>query len=139
MLVQYHLISGPSRQLSGRTWPQLCSEDVGIDLAMYLEGNWTVFKKQFWAPEGKRRRGRPKLTWRQIVEAKIKVKKRSWDTLQKQGRERKVWITLVTALYTKGVTGNKKVSIPSIPTSSLLMENIIVNIKENVPQLPFDA
>lgn len=73
------------------------------------------------------------------MEAKIKVQKRSWETLQKQGSERKVWITLVTALYTKGVTGNKKVSIPSIPTSSLLMENIIVNIKENVPQLPFDA
>lgn len=70
------------------------------------------------------------------MEAKIKVQKRSWDTLQKQGSERKVWITLVTALYTKGVTGNKKVSIP---TSSLLMENIIVNIKENVHQLPFNA
>lgn len=73
------------------------------------------------------------------MEAKIKVQKRSWDTLQKQGSERKVWITLVTALYTKGVTGNKKVNIPSIPTSSLLMENIIVNIKENVHQLPFNA
>lgn len=70
------------------------------------------------------------------MEAKKKVQKRSWNTLQKQGSERKVWITLVTVLYTKGVTGNKKVSIP---TSSLLMENIIVNIKENVHQLPFNA
>lgn len=73
------------------------------------------------------------------MKAKIKVQKRSWDTLQKLGSERKGWITLVTALYTKGVTGNKKVSIPSIPTSFLLMEKIIVNVKENVHQLSFDA
>ncbi|XP_061188858.1 uncharacterized protein LOC133197034 [Saccostrea echinata] len=59
----------------------------------------------FWTPEGKRKRGRPKVTWRRTVEAELKVQKRSWGTLQKLASDRQGWRTLVTALYAKGVTG----------------------------------
>lgn len=61
----------------------------------------------FWTPEEKRKRGRPKVTWRRTVEAEIKEQKRNWGTLQKLSNDRHGWRTLVTALYAKGVTGSK--------------------------------
>lgn len=50
--------------------------------------------------------GRPKVTWRWIVEAEIKEQRKSWGTLQKLAHDRQGWRTLVTALYTKGVEGS---------------------------------
>jgi hypothetical protein len=38
----------------------------------------------YWTPEGKRKRGRPKVTWRRTVEAELKDMKESWNSLQKQ-------------------------------------------------------
>lgn len=61
----------------------------------------------FWTPEGKRKRGRPKVTWRRTVEAEMKEHQRSWGTLQKLASDRQGWRALVTALYAKGVTGSK--------------------------------
>ena len=61
----------------------------------------------FWTPEGKRKRGRPKITWRRTVEAEMRKQKRSWGTLQKLASDRQGTRDLVTALHAKGVTGSK--------------------------------
>jgi urease beta subunit len=41
-----------------------------------------------WTPQGKRKRGRPKLTWRRVVEKEMKEGGYSWGTLQQQAANR---------------------------------------------------
>ena len=36
-----------------------------------------------WTPLGKRKRGRPKTTWRRTVEAELKNMNHSWGTIQR--------------------------------------------------------
>ena len=42
-----------------------------------------------WTPEGKRKRGRPKTTWRRTVEGEIKDLNHTWDTIQRLAQDRK--------------------------------------------------
>ena len=51
-----------------------------------------------WTPEGKRKRGRPKNTWRRTVEAELKTLNHSWGTVEKLARDRQEWRTFVAAL-----------------------------------------
>ena len=41
-----------------------------------------------WTPEGGRRRGRPKITWRRTVEAELKTLHHTWGTIQRLARDR---------------------------------------------------
>ena len=50
-------------------------------------------------PEGKRKRGRPKATWRRTVEAEMKNLKHSWGTIQRLAKDRHGWRSFVAALY----------------------------------------
>ena len=36
-----------------------------------------------WTPEVKRKRGRPKTTWRRTIENEIKERRYTWDTIEK--------------------------------------------------------
>ena len=51
-----------------------------------------------WTPEGKRRRGRPKTTWRRIVEKGLREPNYSWSTIKKLGKDRQRWKDFVAAL-----------------------------------------
>jgi len=51
-----------------------------------------------WTPEGKRKRGRPKNTWRRAVEGELKTLKYNWDTIRKQALSKQQWRTFVAAL-----------------------------------------
>ncbi|KAI4885603.1 hypothetical protein NFI96_005381 [Prochilodus magdalenae] len=51
-----------------------------------------------WTPEGKRKRGRPKNTWRRTVEAEMKTLNHSWGTVGKLTQDRQKWRTFVAAL-----------------------------------------
>jgi len=51
-----------------------------------------------WTPEGKRKRGRPKNTWRRTVEAELKTFQHTWGTIQKLAQDRQEWRTFVAAL-----------------------------------------
>ncbi|KAI4895122.1 hypothetical protein NFI96_008762 [Prochilodus magdalenae] len=51
-----------------------------------------------WTPEGKRKRGRPKNTWRRTVEAEMKTLNHSWGTVGKLAQDRQKWRTFVAAL-----------------------------------------
>jgi len=54
----------------------------------------------FWTPEGKRRRGRPRITWRRTVEAEMNELNHSWGSLQKMAKDRQKWRTFVAAPHT---------------------------------------
>ena len=51
-----------------------------------------------WTPEGKRRRGRPKETWRRTVEREMKENNLTWDSINKKAADRGQWRELVSAL-----------------------------------------
>ena len=51
-----------------------------------------------WTPTGKRKRGRPKETWRRTVESEIKEMGMSWPEVEKKAQDREIWRELVLAL-----------------------------------------
>ena len=55
-----------------------------------------------WTPEGKRRQGRPKITWRRTVEAEMKAAGKTWGQLQTDAQDREAWRKLVLALCASG-------------------------------------
>ena len=50
-----------------------------------------------WTPQGKRKRGRPKITWRRSVEAELRDGGLTWETASKQAKDRQKWRSLVEA------------------------------------------
>jgi hypothetical protein len=60
-----------------------------------------------WTPEGKRKRGRPKNTWRRTVEEEMKTMKNTWRTVEKVAKDRQTWRTFVGALHANGISGSK--------------------------------
>ena len=44
-----------------------------------------------WTPEGKRKRGRPKITWRLTVEKEIKEMGKTWEGIKFMAKDRQMW------------------------------------------------
>ncbi|KAK2171021.1 hypothetical protein NP493_1110g00012 [Ridgeia piscesae] len=55
-----------------------------------------------WTPPGKKKRGRPKMTWRQSVMAVLKEMGLSWGEAQASAKDRTLWRSIVVALCTTG-------------------------------------
>ena len=51
-----------------------------------------------WMPEGKRKRGHPKITWRRTVEKEIKEMGKTWGDIKLTARDRQMWREHVAAL-----------------------------------------
>ena len=51
-----------------------------------------------WKPEGHRKRGRPRMTWRRTVEAEATAMGHSWGTLRTLAQDRLRWREFVAAL-----------------------------------------
>ena len=51
-----------------------------------------------WTPAGKRKRGRPKLTWRRSVEKEMREVGWTWSQVQRWATDRQHFSSLVTAL-----------------------------------------
>ena len=51
-----------------------------------------------WTPEGNRKRGRSKTTWRRTIENEIKERGYTWGTIERQANNREEWRKLVLAL-----------------------------------------
>ena len=51
-----------------------------------------------WTPDGQRKRGRPKETWRRTVEREMKEKGWTWGRLERVSADRHHWRALVEAL-----------------------------------------
>lgn len=58
-----------------------------------------------WTPDGKRRRGRPRTTWRRTVESEMKTMQHSWGSLTRLAQDRQRWRSFVAALHTSGCHG----------------------------------
>ena len=56
----------------------------------------------FWTPDGKRKRGRPKETWRRAVAREMKNRGWSWKFLETQAKDRTQWRSMVEALCSNG-------------------------------------
>ena len=54
-----------------------------------------------WNPQGKRKRGRPRNTWRREVEAVTKELGLTWETVEKLAQDRDAWTDLVGGLCPK--------------------------------------
>ena len=63
-----------------------------------------------WTPEGKRKRGRPKTTWRRTVEAEMKTMNHSWGTIQRLASDRQGWRSFVAALHASWRDGSNEVN-----------------------------
>ena len=57
-----------------------------------------------WTPEGERKRGGPKTTWRRTVEAEMKNMNHSWSTVQRLASDRQRWRSFVLPSTPAGVT-----------------------------------
>ena len=51
-----------------------------------------------WTPEGKRKKGRPKTTWRRTIEKELQQHHQSWGTIEKMAKDRCKWRSFVAAL-----------------------------------------
>ena len=51
-----------------------------------------------WTPEGKRRGGRPKTTWRRTLEEEAQAQHKSWKDLETLAKDRHTWSAFVAAL-----------------------------------------
>ena len=58
-----------------------------------------------WTPEGKRKRGRPRQTWRRTVEGEMKDLGHLWSSLERLARDRTEWRLFVAALSASGHNG----------------------------------
>ena len=60
-----------------------------------------------WTPEGKRRRGRPKNTWRRTVESELKTLNHTWGSVQRLAQNRQEWRSFVAALHARRHNGHE--------------------------------
>ena len=68
-----------------------------------------------WNPQGKRRRGRPKNSWRRDTEAELKSHGISWGEAERTAQNRVKWRRVVGGLCSTGSDGpKKKKCIPSM-------------------------
>lgn len=51
-----------------------------------------------WSPAGKRKRGRPRETWRRTIETEMALMGKTWGEIEKIAKDRKRWRDLVSAL-----------------------------------------
>ena len=51
-----------------------------------------------WNPQGCRRRGRPKRTWRRVIEDEIRSTRRSWNEVKGIAGDRNAWKLFMAAL-----------------------------------------
>ena len=55
-----------------------------------------------WNPQGKRKRGRPRNTWRRDLEADSKKMGHTWNQLERAAQDRGLWRTVVGGLCSMG-------------------------------------
>ena len=60
-----------------------------------------------WTPEGKRKRGRPKNTWRRTAERELKMINHSWGSVQKMAQNKQEWHNFVAALHARWHNGHE--------------------------------
>ena len=67
-----------------------CLHILGVSESRWTgSGNESITKTALhWTPEGRRKRGRPKNTWRRTVETELRGLKQSWNKIQQLAKDR---------------------------------------------------
>ena len=60
-----------------------------------------------WNPQGKRKRGRPRNTWRRDLDADMRKMGKTWVQLERTAQDRVLWRTIVGGLCSRGSEGPK--------------------------------
>ncbi|XP_062613385.1 uncharacterized protein LOC134275161 [Saccostrea cucullata] len=61
-----------------------------------------------WTPEDKRKRGRPRTSWRRTVEGEMKAMNQTWGSLTRLAQVRQGWRKFVAALHTIRCKGRRR-------------------------------
>ena len=113
------------RRILGIFWPNTisnqdvlaqCQQESMDTIIMRRRWNWIghILRREpdsiprialHWTPEGKRKRGRPKTTWRRTVEEEMKTMDLTWGSVQKLAQNRQEWRTFVAALHARRHNG----------------------------------
>jgi len=106
-------------------WPQKTSNEELLERCRQEDMNTIITKRRWrwighvlrrepksitrtalhWTPEGKRKRGRPRTTWRRTVEIEMKAMKHTWRSLTRLAQDRQRWRDFVAALDTTRCNG----------------------------------
>ena len=92
-------------ELWARTGQKMISEELGRRKWRWLghtlrKPPGSIARQSLqWNPQGQRKRGRPRTTWRMCIEEKMRKKGYSWNELQKLARDRDRWRDVVSGLY----------------------------------------
>ena len=96
-------------------WPQKVSNADVLSLTKQVPITSTITKRRWcwightmrrerdniarvalrWTPEGRRRRGRPKTTWRRTIEAEAQAHHKTWTDLEALAKDRGKWSAFV--------------------------------------------
>ena len=113
------------RRILGIFWPnkianlnllQKCNIDHMPDIILKRRWRWIghLLRREegcvskialHWTPEGKRRRGRPRTTWRRTVEAELRDWGETWSSVRKKATDRDKWRSFIAALHVKRHSG----------------------------------
>jgi len=55
-----------------------------------------------WNPQGRRRRGRPRLTWKRTLQAELKTISMTWEEAKRAAKDQEGWKLIVGALFSRG-------------------------------------
>jgi len=76
-----------------------CGTEPVATILMRRRWRWIGHVTLHWTPEGKRKRGRPKITWRRTTEKEIKEMGKTWEGIKFLARDRQMWKEYVAVLY----------------------------------------
>ena len=68
----------------------------------------TLRKPMTWNPQGRRKRGRPRITWRHVLETETKTMGNTWGQLVRQAQDRDAWRALVGGLCSSKHRGQRQ-------------------------------
>ena len=95
---------------------ETCHQESMEDILMRRRWRWIghILRKKadditktalHWTPEGRRKRGRPKNTWRRTVENEMTNLHHTWGSIKKMAQDRREWRAFVAALHARRHNG----------------------------------
>ena len=95
---------------------ETCHQESMEDILMRRRWRWIghILRKKadditktalHWTPEGRRKRGRPKNTWRQTVENEMTNLHHTWGSIKRMAQDRREWRAFVAALHARRHNG----------------------------------
>ena len=95
---------------------RICEQEIMANILIKRRWRWIghVLRRDkddnarialYWTPEGKRKRGRPKITWHRTVMEELRAMGETWDSIGRKAQDRQEWRSFVAALNARGHHG----------------------------------